>query len=267
MLDIWILFTHFPPLNRIINISVNNLQLQHCNTMASNKINVLKLGSVHYRHADLEKARDFLRDFGMQEVLTSSSQIFFAGYGVDPYCYLAEHCPGSASSFVGSVWLVESYSELEKATALPHASSIHKADAPGGGDQVTISDPNGFSVTFIHGQQERKKPETQDLTFAKDQAAENQALNKPRQGQVRRYNVGPSPVHKLGHFGFIVPEDKFKETFRWYTTTLNLKPTDSVYNPVSGDDTTCFMHIDRGLEFTDHHVNETLHPDMPSVIK
>lgn len=40
--------------------------------------------------------------------------------------------------------------------------------------------------------------------------------------------------------------------YDWYTTTLALAPSDVVYNK-EGVPVTCFFHIDRGLDHTDHH--------------
>jgi hypothetical protein len=39
--------------------------------------------------------------------------------------------------------------------------------------------------------------------------------------------------------------------YDWYTQNLALAPSDVVLD--DGKPVTCFFHIDRGLEFTDHH--------------
>ena len=54
------------------------------------------------------------------------------------------------------------------------------------------------------------------------------ALGKSRKGDFRRFNQGASPVHKLGHYGYVVPKAKCEETLRGYTTNINLKPTDTI---------------------------------------
>lgn len=58
--------------------------------------------------------------------------IFFKGYGPDPYCYVARRAEDGIPRFGGASYLVESYSDLEKAsTLLPGASAsdISKLDA------------------------------------------------------------------------------------------------------------------------------------------
>lgn len=43
---------------------------------------------------------------------------------------------------------------------------------------------------------------------------------------------------------------------------MNLVPTNAVFNPKTDKDTTCFMHIDLSITYTDHHIHFTFqtHP-------
>ncbi|KAM5358691.1 hypothetical protein ACJZ2D_015082 [Fusarium nematophilum] len=219
------------------------------------KVKVVRLASVHYQHPDLDKAAQFLKDFGLFEVFREVGRVYFGGFGADPYLYVAENAPDSRRAFLGGTWVVDSAQDLEIAAAHPGASGIQDAVGPGGGRRVSITDPNGFPVTFIHGQNLVDKSGGGDTSriSGQDKPLVNLATEKPRQGQFRRFNHGPSPVHKLGHYGYIVPRDSFKRTLDWYTSLMNVVPTDAVFDPKSGDDTTCFMHIDLGKTFTDHH--------------
>lgn len=223
----------------------------------SKKIQVTRLAHVHYQHPDLTKAATFLNDFGLTCVHKEEGRIYFAGYGVDPFCYIAEQSPENKRKFLGGTWLLASEEDLHLATSHPQASKIQSLDAPGGGQKVSITDPNGATVNFIFGQQLREKTQDNSITRDKDTPTPqlNSAYQKPRQGHWRRFDAGPSPVHKLGHYGYMVPEAKYKETFDFYTSLMNLKPTDSVFHPETQEDKTCFMHIDLGKQFTDHHVS------------
>ncbi|KAF5701110.1 2 3-dihydroxybiphenyl-1 2-dioxygenase [Fusarium mundagurra] len=223
---------------------------------SAEKIKVLRLVAVHYQHPDLKSASAFLRDFGLAEVLCQDKRIYFGGYGCDPYLYIAEQSPDARRAFLGGTWAVNSLDDLSKAAAIPGASAILDAEGPGGGKKVTVPDPNGFPITFIHGQ-ELNDPQDDLVTRALDKVAPvaNQAMEKPRLGRFLRFSKGPSPVHKLGHYGYIVPKDQFKKTFEWYTSLINFVPSDSVFNPETGDDSTHFMHIDLGETFTDHHAS------------
>ncbi|KAF4340670.1 hypothetical protein FBEOM_5386 [Fusarium beomiforme] len=227
---------------------------------AADKIKVVRLVAVHYQHPDLESASSFLRDFGLVEVIREDKRIYFGGYGRDPYLYIAEQSPNARRAFLGGTWAVDSLDELTKAAAKPGASGILDAEGPGGGKKVTLTDPNGFPITFIHGQSS-KDPQGHLATRALDKKAPvvNHALEKPRQGRFLRFDKGPSPVHKLGHYGYIVPKDNFNDTLEWYQSLFNIVPSDSVFNPETGHDSTCFMHIDLGETFTDHHASTSLH--------
>jgi hypothetical protein len=230
--------------------------LKSTNMSANRKINVVRLAFVHYQHPDLDKAASFLEDFGLVPSSRDASRIYFSGYGIDPYLYIAEQSPEPKRKFLGGTWAVSSERDLETAASHPRASPIEKIDGPGGGMKVSIVDPNDYIVSFVHGQELKDAPAVKDITRQtdKDTPTQNLAYEKPRQGRFRRFEAGPSPVHKAGHYGYIVPSSKYKETFEFYTTIMNLKATDAVFDPESGEDKTCFMHIDLGEAYTDHHV-------------
>lgn len=223
----------------------------------SPKIKVVRLASVHYQHPQLETAAQFLKDFGLVEVSREDSRIYFSGFGADPYIYVAEQAPGPRRAFLGGTWAVESEDDLHIAAAHPDASEIEDVKGPGGGKKVTITDPNGFRVSFIYGQKLREDSSVEgtDRIVGGEQPVLNLAVEKPRQGKFRRFNYGPSPVHKLGHYGYFVPQSAYQATFLWYTSLTNLVPTDAVFDPKTGEDASCFMHIDLGMTYTDHHVS------------
>lgn len=220
------------------------------------KIKVVRLSAVHYQHPQLEKATGFFEDFGFVEARRDDGRIYYRGFGIDPYVYIAEQSPSSKRAFIGGIWTVASREDLQTAAAHPSASAIQQSDAPGGGEIVTLKDPNGISISFIYGQQLREKGDGSTSRMVnKAELTPNSALEKHRHGQVRRFDRGPSPVHKVGHYGLGLPGKAFDETISWYTSLLNLKPTDEVFRPSTGETITSFLHIDLGSEFTDHHVS------------
>ncbi|KAL1795477.1 hypothetical protein ACET3X_005701 [Alternaria dauci] len=222
--------------------------------MSTSKIRVLRLAYVHYQHPDLQKAVDFLTDFGLEVARRDNDKVFFRGYGIDPFVNIAEQSPDGKRHYLGGAWVVDSASELQKAARMPGATEIRDIDGPGGGKVVSVHDPNGMFVHFVHGQALREAPPEGSVPrHETTNPVPNRALTKPRKGDFRRFTLGPSSVHKVGHYGFAVPKGKFEETRNWYTGHLNLKITDSSFNPESGKDETSFLHIDFGPEYTDHH--------------
>jgi catechol 2,3-dioxygenase-like lactoylglutathione lyase family enzyme len=226
------------------------------------KICLVRLSFVTYQHPNLDRAVAFLEDFGLIPVKKELNRIYFGGYGIDPYVYVAEQSPDSKNRFLGGTWTVNTAKDLEIAANRPEHIKTVENPGPGGGKLVTLEDPNGYPVTFLHGQQLRSQAPSADAMLEKDEntALQNLAFDKPRQGKFRRFGVGPSLVHKAGHYGYMVPKEKFKSTFEWYTSVMALKPTDSVFDPVTKEDKTCFLHVDRGQEHTDHHASLSQHP-------
>lgn len=209
------------------------------------RIRLLATAYVDYCHADLETAKTFLVDFGLTEVEDRGDVVYYGGHGVEPYIYVARKAD-DGSKFLGAAYEVETRLELERAAQIPNATPIRTLDAPGGGEIVTLTDPIGFKVHLIHGQTKRE-PTPLHL----EKLIVNYEDEKPRKGRFQRFEHGPAPVHRWGHYGVTYPEGTYQQVFDWYTTNLALGVSDVVYRgetPV-----TCFFHIDRGLEFTDHH--------------
>ncbi|KIW10921.1 hypothetical protein PV08_10220 [Exophiala spinifera] len=219
--------------------------------MSTSKVRVIRLAHVVYQHPDLDRALKFLFDFGLVEEHRTDTRVYLRGYGVQPFIYVAEKSPDSKRHFLGGFWAVESEEEFKKAASKPNASSVQNIDGPGGGKFVTIDDPHGFKVGFVYGQKLRKADRPPPLE--KTEPVFNGAEEKPRLGAWRRFQRGASPVHKLGHYGFMVPASTFESSRDWYTDLMNLKASDAVFDPRTGKDETCFLHIDLGSEYTDHH--------------
>ena len=108
------------------------------------RIRLLKTAFVIYYHTDLDKARKFLLDFGLEIAFEKpGEEIFFKGYGTEPFVYIARRSPSATSEFGGAAYEVESRHELERAALVPGATpDIVKLDNfPGGGEMVTLTDP------------------------------------------------------------------------------------------------------------------------------
>lgn len=217
------------------------------------RIRLVKTCFVIYNHVDLPRARQFLLDFGMTIVHEDpDKEIFFTGYGAEPIIYIArEAAPGSSSTFGGAAYEVETRAELLRAASIvPNATPITPLPVnAGGGEIVSLTDPAGFQVHLVHGQTPKLPSASPDPRLEK--LVVNFEDEKPRKGKFQRFTPGPAPVHKWGHYGVTYPPGTYQAMYDWYTTHLSLAPSDIVYK--NGKPVTCFFHIDRGLEYTDHH--------------
>lgn len=209
------------------------------------KIKLVRIAHVYYTHANLAVAKQFLLDFGFSIADDRGDVVYFKGYGAEPFVYVATR--GAANEFGGAGFVVESLADLELASeTLPGAGAVEDSDAPGGGKRVTFRDPvDGFPFHLVYGQTTvEKSAHLPELDYNYPDT-KNRAVNR-----TQRFKKGPSPVHKLGHFGCCVTD--FAKTYDFYTTRFNLKPSDLVHD-AEGKDITTFLHLDRGMEQVDHH--------------
>lgn len=116
------------------------------------RINLVRIAHVFYTHRDLEKAHQFLQDFGFQEVKRVGKDIYYRGTSAEPFVYCARQ--GEEDAFGGAAFVVESDSDLVAAEKLPGATRIYElSDAPGGGRCVTFYDPvDNFPFHLVYGQ-------------------------------------------------------------------------------------------------------------------
>lgn len=120
----------------------------------SRRINLTRIAHVYYTHKDIEKASQFLEDFGFQEAKRVGKNIYYHGTGPEPFVYCARH--GDEDEFGGAAFAVESQADLEYASqTLPGASKVTAVtDAPGGGYRVTFRDPvDNFPFHLVWGQE------------------------------------------------------------------------------------------------------------------
>lgn len=82
--------------------------------------------------------------------------------------------------------------DLERAARLPGAGDIQALDdAPGGGRLVTITDPDGFPVNIIFGQ------EAKEAGSNPNKLPLNYGMEKERARKFQRFQTGPAATHKV----------------------------------------------------------------------
>lgn len=116
------------------------------------RINLVRIAHVFYTHKDINKAHEFLLDFGFQEAKRVGKDIYYRGTSSQPFVYCARH--GEEDVFGGAAFVVESEADLTAAQELPGATEIYDlSDAPGGGRCVTFHDPiDAFPFHLVYGQ-------------------------------------------------------------------------------------------------------------------
>lgn len=219
------------------------------------KVQLARLGHVYVEHADLQRFEKFAEDFGFVEAKREDGKIYYRGYGIDPYIYVASQSQSGKPSFGGPAFVAQSREEFDKAKALPGAQHKSLADVPGGGEMVTFARADGTFFHVIYGQEAReidvsKPPPTaiHDELFPA-----NTPFDKPRKGRFQRLHQGPALIHKLGHFGYV--HRNFDNELAWYSDNFNFVPSDILHHwDFSNIDVMTFMHLDLGKRYSDHHV-------------
>jgi hypothetical protein len=142
--------SHFP--NSVKRMIVPPMPIEDVKNDPS-KVQLSRISHVYYAHPNLEKFKEFAEDFGFVEAHRTDDTIYFRGYGKDQYVYVASR---GRSSFGGAAFVAASAEEFKKASKIPGASIRKLDDAPGGGQMITFTRPNGTFFHVLYGQEERK---------------------------------------------------------------------------------------------------------------
>lgn len=206
---------------------------------------LLGLHHVHLRVRDLGETRVFAKDFGFQEAAAAvDGKVYLRGAGTGAYQLVLE--AAGESSLAGIAFAVDGRADLDRAAAEHGGSSVRPLEGPGGGEVVTLTDPEGTLVDLVYGIANRTHDALPPGIFF------NQGTEKTRRGEAQyQPPLGPPQLLRLGHVGLFVRD--FKACEAWYRTVLGLLPSDVMYagdpqNVIAG-----FYRIDRGSEWVDHH--------------
>jgi catechol 2,3-dioxygenase-like lactoylglutathione lyase family enzyme len=191
---------------------------------------------------DLDRAEEFLSDFGLFRVERTATALYVRG--TDPAPFLEVVHLGEPR-FLGSAWYVESRDDLEMAAKLPGASGIEHVDEPGGGERVRFSDPLGYTVELIHG---RRGLDPITVT----PVALNLAWDGLARKELQRFPKRPSRVKRIAHVVLTTPH--VIDTVKWYRETLGLVRSEDIYSGEASNIIGSFNRCDRGEDYVDHHV-------------
>ena len=202
---------------------------------------VSDLAYCRLRLPDLDKAEQFLVDFGLVAVGTDAGRRFYRGSDPAPYCYVTE--PGE-ERFLGFAFKAKSADDLDRLSAeagLP----IEAIDAPGGGSRVRLREPNGYDVDVVWG-----------IAPAPAIDVARQPYNTGAAPLLRKdlYRLPPggiTPIKRLAHVVLATP--KVSETVDWFKATLGLISSDDIVAGPDKQPLGAFLRIDEGEAYVDHH--------------
>jgi catechol 2,3-dioxygenase-like lactoylglutathione lyase family enzyme len=198
---------------------------------------------VRFKAPDLELMHKFLLDFGMVDVgppQPKDGRIYMRGEGSSPFVYALELGEPGFAGF--GIW-VKDRADLERLAAHDNVP-VQALDSPGGGFCVRLTDPDGFVVEVVAGQE--KAP----VIAAPKTEPWNQGGDYPRIGRFRRVRRGASHVQRLGHV--VLAATNFRRSEAWYKERFGLITSDEI-QPEPGVAVGAFMRCDRGDDPCDHH--------------
>lgn len=200
------------------------------------------LAHLIFERPDLKQAERFLGDFGLHTARRDTTTLYMRGTGSAPYCYRVHHA--ERPRFIGFGLTLASRTDLERIAALPGASGIEPLEGPGGGERVRLTDPSGFLVEAIHGQQ------SVAAMAYRAPLPLNLVDETPRINATQRPPIAPPEIIKLGHVVLEVAD--YQATCAWYTQHFGFIPSDVQVLP-DGSPAVTFMRLDLGDTPTDHH--------------
>lgn len=194
---------------------------------------------VRFSAPDLDLMERFVGDFGLQ-AFREGSALYGRGCGSAPFLHMTE--PGDPA-FAALGLVAPSVDEL-RAFAASRGLTVEPLDRPGGGLMAQLRDPDDFLIEVVAGQEPRTPQLPSRPTLSND------AANKRRLREVRRFESQPSHVVRLGHC--VLGVSDFRRSEAWYKDHFGFITSDEIVLP-DGSAIGAFLRCDRGEDLTDHH--------------
>ena len=205
-------------------------------------ISVSDLAYCRLRLPDLDKAEQFLLDFGLVAAGTLDGRRYYRGSDPSPYCYVTEL---GDERFLGFAFRAKTAADLDRLAAQTDAR-IESIDGPGGGTRVRLKEPNGYDVDVVWG----IKPAPAIAVVRQPYNSGSAPL--VRKGELYRLPpAGVTPVKRLAHVVLATP--KVVETIAWFKSTLGLISSDDIVAGPGKTPLGSFLRLDEGDDYVDHH--------------
>ncbi len=223
---------------------------------------VVDLLFLRFELVDLDAQKEYFEHFGLELLQESADALWYHGSGVAPFCYTASR--GTENRFVAAGYYVHSLAELES-LASAFDTQIVPSTEPGGGQMVSITDPDGLGVEVFFGVEfsQRENPPAPSLNTGveKSRINELQRIGKASdewklEEEEWRYQL-TSRVMRIGHYAVNVANAD--ASINWYAATLGMLITDNLVMP-DGRRSGAFMRVDQGDTPVDHHTINIVGP-------
>jgi len=196
---------------------------------------------VRFSAPDLGEMRAFLDEFGLSAYEHADGRLYARGRDGSPFLHITER---GEPRFIGLGLRARSPGDLHTLAHSEHIP-VEALSAPGGGQCIRLTDPDGFGVEVVAGQEFLAAEASRTVVNPM-----NTSDGRRRVNQVIRTEPGPSRVERIGHCGLGVLN--FQRSERWYKDRFGLLTSDEVEAP-SGVPVAAFLRCDAGQHPVDHH--------------
>ncbi|MFM7445990.1 MAG: VOC family protein, partial [Tabrizicola sp.] len=202
-------------------------------------IKVEDIAHVRFAAPDLAVMRSFLEDFGMA-AFEEGGRLYGKGGDGRPFLHVTQL---GEAKFLAVGLRAESVADLEKLAAAEGAQ-VENINEPGGGKIVRLTDPDGYTVEVVAGQ------EAGEASQSLADPPRNTAAAKPRFRASIRLDPAPAHVRRIGHAVLKVRD--FRRSEKWYKDRFGFLTSDEV-EAAKDVPLGAFMRCDRGDKPADHH--------------
>lgn len=209
-------------------------------------VKAIDLAYVRVRAPDLEQARIFFKDFGFIENPSDGDALSLRGLGPEPEILIVE--PGSRG--LAAIGFAAGQQHDLDRFAEAAGGVVSRRNRPGGGWQAIAHDPDGNQVELVWGI-------TPVEAISIDRPNTNESGDRHRRrGDVRRPPSGPSHILRLGHV--VLTTQQPEPLAQWYRDMFGFLVSDVIYDGSKDNVLLSFNRLDRGNEYVDHHVFQTM---------
>jgi len=152
-------------------------------------IKVEDIAYARFAAPDLDAMERFVTDFGLAVTARRDDVLYARGTDPSPYLHVTER--GDAG-FRGVAFEAASADDLLAAAKLEGASAVEKIEAPGGGQRVRFTDPDGYEIEVVHGR------ELLPPLAVRSAAPLNRGSDRQRYGALQRVQAGPACTRGSG---------------------------------------------------------------------
>ena len=205
-------------------------------------IKVKDIAYARFGAPDLDAMERFIDDFGLVVTARENDALYARGTDPSPYLHVTER---GEAGFRGVAFEAASAEDLRAAAKLDGAAAVERIAAPGGGQRVRFTDPDGYEIDVVHGR------ELLAPLAVRGAAPRNRGSDRLRVGVLQRVPTGPAAVKRVGHAGLRVRD--FRRSEAWYKSRFGFLSSDEIYLGAKENVIAGFLRCDLGDVHADHH--------------